>query len=109
MYLIILLTLTLSLPPYKRQDVFHRFKSEGLDAARFLQRTLGSPSSTNFKSIVKGNQLIKFPITVSDIDRDNAIYGPQVAILKGKFVHKRPGHVENSQIPTSVTNKKVVK
>ena len=36
------------------------------------------------KIIVKGNQIENFSITVSEINRDNYIYGPQVATLKGK-------------------------
>ena len=36
------------------------------------------------KIIVKGNQIQKFPITVYEINRDNYIYGPQVATLKGE-------------------------
>ena len=38
---------------------------------------------------------MKFTIIVSDISRAGDIYGPQVAILKGKSARKRPGHVEN--------------
>ena len=43
---------------------------------------------------MKGNQLQKFPITVSAIYRYDVIYGLQVAIIKGKSARKRPGHVE---------------
>ena len=44
------------------------------------------PSITKFKSIVKANQPQIFPIIVSDIDRDDAFFGPQVGILKVKSV-----------------------
>ena len=53
-----------------------------MDDSIILQCAIGFPSRIKFKCIVKGNQLRNFPITVSDLDRDDAIYGPQVAIFK---------------------------
>ena len=44
---------------------------------------------------MKCNQFRNFPIEVSEIDRNYAIYGPQVAILKVKSIRKFPGHVGN--------------
>ena len=75
--------------------IFRGAKIEGADAARILQRAIGLPSSAHSKSIVKGNQLLNFTITVYDIDRSDEIHGPQVATLKGKSILERPGHKEN--------------
>ena len=80
-------------PVQESKDCFHRAKIEGADANRILQHAIGFPSSTNFKSIVKGNQLRNCPITVSSIDRADTICGPQAATLKGRSIRKRPGHV----------------
>ena len=73
MYLIFTFTITLSLLPSKITRFFHKVGIEGADAAIIIQRAIGFPSSTEFKSILKGNQLQKCPITVSDIDGSELI------------------------------------
>ena len=73
----------------------HRYKIEGAYAARILQCAIVLPYRTKFKIIFKFDQLQNCPITVSDIDRADAIYGLKFSILKVKSVCKFPGHVEN--------------
>ena len=73
MYLLHMLTLNISLPYSKRRIyIFHRSKIEGADAARIIQCSIGFPSRFFFKSMLKVNQLQNFPITVSDINRNDA-------------------------------------
>ena len=52
----------------------------------FYNVLLDSLPAQGLKRTVKVNQLQNSPITVAGIDRVDAICGPQVAILKGKFV-----------------------
>ena len=77
----------------QEKEIFRSSEIEGADAARIIQHYIGLPFRTNFKSIVKGNQLRNCTIKISDIDRSDAIYGPQVVILKVKYVRKRTGCV----------------
>ena len=77
----------------EHKKCFHRSEIDGSDSARILQRDIWFPSSMKFKIIVNVNQLQNFPVTVSDVDTSDAIYGPKVSILKGKYVRKLPGHV----------------
>ena len=59
---------------------FHKREIEGADNARILQQLLNWPSTQKFKEIIAGNQLRNCDITVDDINRAEAIYGPAVAI-----------------------------
>ena len=59
---------------------FHKREIEGADNARILQQLLNWPSTQKIKEIIAGNQLRNCDITVDDINRAEAIYGPAVAI-----------------------------
>ena len=79
----------------ENKKIFQGAKIEGTDADIILQHNSVLTSSTKFKRISKGNWLQSLPIIVAGIDKDDTIYGPQVFTLKGKFVRKRLGNVEN--------------
>ena len=55
------------------------------DAARALYRKLGRPDESEFLSILKKNLIRNCPVTHDDAKRAMAIYGPDVAVLKGKM------------------------
>jgi hypothetical protein len=74
---------------------FHKREIEGADNARILQQLLNWPSTQKFKEIIASNQLRNCNTTVDDINRAEAIYGPTVAMLKGKTVRKRPEHTQH--------------
>jgi hypothetical protein len=54
------------------------------DLARKLYRMLGRPDNSTFQSILRNNLINNCPITLDDAHRALAIYGPDVAALKGK-------------------------
>jgi Reverse transcriptase (RNA-dependent DNA polymerase) len=54
------------------------------DAARRLYRLLGRLSDAEFLKLLGNGSLLNCPVTVADAQRANAIYGPDVASLKGK-------------------------
>ena len=60
------------------------------DVARKLYEMIGFPSIQDFKTIVQMNGIKNCPITIDDIKRCEAIYGPSVYALKGKSVRTRP-------------------
>ena len=70
------------------KEFFSPREIERADKARFLQSQLAWPSTSDFKSYVRDNLLLNCPITVQDITRADAIYGPQVPMLRGKKVRQ---------------------
>ena len=58
------------------------------------------PSLKDHQNIISNNQKLDTRVTVHDINRSEAIYGPRVAILKVKKYQKIPQHVHKvSHIP----------
>jgi hypothetical protein len=70
------------------KEFFSPHEIEGADKARILQAQLAWPSTADFKTYVKNNLLINCSTTVQDISRADAIYGPQVPMLRGKKVRR---------------------
>ena len=56
------------------------------DAARTLYRKLGRPSEAEFVAILTKNLIRNCPVTPEGARRALAIYGPDIATLKGKMV-----------------------
>jgi len=67
-----------------------------------LQAILGWSSKADLKRYVKNNLIVNCPVTIDDINRAEAIYGSQVALLKGKTVRQSPEHnfVKRVQTPS---------
>ena len=70
------------------KEFFSPREIERADKARLLQSQLAWPSTSDFKTYVRDNLLLNCPITIEDISRAEAIYGPQVPILRGKKVRR---------------------
>jgi hypothetical protein len=60
------------------------------DEARRLYRLLGRPSESSFMRLLTHNFLLNCPVTPLDAKRALAIYGPDVATLKGKTTRASP-------------------
>lgn len=50
---------------------------------------MGSPTCTDFKTIIRAGMLRNCPVTVEDVDKAKEIYGKDVPSLKGKTTRKR--------------------
>ena len=72
---------------------FHRREIEGADRARDLYRKIGRPSHKQFEQILRGNGIRNCPVTVDDARRALLIYGPDIAVLKGKSIKGHAQHV----------------
>ena len=59
---------------------------EGAERARTLFCALGMPSHQKFIRVLEHNHIKKCPVTAADVRRALHIYGPEVAVLKGKAV-----------------------
>ena len=67
-----------------QKRMFSRRQVQAADAARELYRKLGRPSEAEFQTILRGNQIRNCPVTPDDARRALKIYGPDIAVLKGK-------------------------
>jgi hypothetical protein len=76
----------------------------GAERARALYATLGYPSMKDFRWAVQSNQIMDCPVTVQDIDVAHAIWGKNIAALKGKTTRKKPIPVADSvmRVPTEL-------
>jgi hypothetical protein len=63
---------------------------QGAQRARTLYTTLGYPSIKDFKWVIQSNQIKDCPVTVEDVVNAHAIWGKNIAALKGKTTRKQP-------------------
>merc|ERR1739836_180671 len=59
---------------------------------------MGAPSPRNFKAILRQNLIHNCPVTPSDVDRAEEIYGPDISTLKGKSTRRNHGRVKDDHI-----------
>jgi hypothetical protein len=60
------------------------------DLARALSCHLGRPDEKEFERILRSKLVRNFPVTVYDARRAMIIYGPDVAVLKGRMTRSAP-------------------
>jgi hypothetical protein len=70
-------------------------KQEVLQAkeARRGQAMLGNPSEKDYQGLVSGNLINNCPISSSNVSNARAIFGPDLASVRGKTVRKKPAPV----------------
>jgi len=61
--------------------------------ARCVQAMIGNPSEKDFKGMVSGNMIKNCPVTMTDITNALAIFGPDLASIRGKTVRWTPAPV----------------
>ncbi len=61
--------------------------------ARRAQALLGSPSEKDYQGMVSGNMIKNCPISTSDVTNARAIFGPDLASVRGKTVRQAPAPV----------------
>jgi hypothetical protein len=74
----------------EQKKLFSRREIKAADAARELYRKIGRPDETEFDSILRRNLIRNCPVTPNDAKRALIIYGPDVAVLKGKTTRSTP-------------------
>ena len=67
-----------------QKKLFSQRKVTDADAARALYCKLGRPSESEFQHILRNNLVHNCPVTADDAHRAMIIYGPDIAVLKGK-------------------------
>ncbi len=85
-------------------SLFTKHQVASADLARNLQAGLVYPSVHDLKWIVKANMLKDSSVTSQDVDVALKIWGPSVALLKGKTVQKKPPFVmeEVIEVPKKI-------
>ena len=68
----------------EQKKLFSRREVKAADAARELYRKIGRPDEAEFDSILRKNLIRNCPVTPGDARRALVIYGPDIAVLKGK-------------------------
>jgi hypothetical protein len=67
-----------------QKKLFNKRQIDAADEARRIYRIAGRPSEEDFEWYLRENFIRNSPITADDAKRATAIYGPDVAALKGK-------------------------
>ncbi len=88
-------------------------KQEVLQAkeARRGQAMLGNPSEKDYQGLVSRNLINNCPISLSDVSNARAIFGPDLASVRGKTVRKKPAPVVTDYVavpPMLVEANKVI-
>ena len=73
---------------------FSKQSIEGAKKAKDLYGKVHFPSIPDFKNMVRYSVIKNYPITLEDVDAMEAIFGPNVAALKGKTVQKQSPKVK---------------
>ena len=68
----------------EHKRTFSQRQIKQADLARKLYRMLGRPDEKTFRSILQNNLILNCPVSPDDAHRALAIYGPDVATIKGK-------------------------
>jgi hypothetical protein len=69
----------------EQKKLFSRRQIADTDAARALYRKIGHPDEAEFLSILQRNLIRNCPVTPDNARRALLIYGPDIAVLKGKM------------------------
>ena len=81
------------------ESKYHHREVAAAKIAGKIHRSLGRPAEKIFESAVTTNQFKNCPVTVEDVKRYFANYGPDVASLQGKTV-KRSSALARTNMPT---------
>ena len=76
-------------------------------AARKLQGMIGIPSEKDYGGMVSSNMIKKFPIDSTDVSNARAIFGPDLASVRGKTVRRKPKSIveEYAAVPKELVSR----
>ena len=69
---------------------FNQREYERAVQARKLMHTVGAPTTSNLKSMLRQNVIMNCPVTTKDVDNAEKIFGKDVSSLKGKSMQPTP-------------------
>ena len=68
---------------YGNKQVFNKRQINGVEKGKYLHTKLRYPPVKDFSWIVKIHKIVDYLVTVQDIDISHAIWGNNIAVLKG--------------------------
>ena len=79
-----------------REAIYTKREVEAAKEARRVARALGFASNLDVAKLLRSGSIVEAPITVGDLARAEQIWGPDIAVLKGKTKQKRslPAKIE---------------
>ena len=84
----------------ENKTLFTKRQIKGAENARRLYKCLSHPSIDDFKLALRTNCIKDSPVTVADVIVAQKVYGPDIAVLKGKTTRKSaPAVVVEDLIP----------
>jgi hypothetical protein len=71
---------------------------------------MGYPSPKDFKNMVRANMIMNCAVTNSDIHNADKLFGPDLALLKGKTVQQtwNPFMMEYVTIPKEIMKSRIL-
>ena len=78
---------------------------QGAKRARTLYRILGCPTTEHLRQFIRQNLAQDNPVTVTDVNNAEKIFGPDVGTLKGKSTRSKPVPIKEDvvAIPKEIT------
>jgi hypothetical protein len=91
----------------KNRHGYRQRQFEHAKEARRLYHIIGTPTMTNFKSLLRMNVIQNCPVTVEDVNISEKIFGPDISSLKGKSMRRKPKPVRQDliEIPKEIITK----
>ena len=88
----------------QNMEGFSKRQVKQADVARTLYAKLSYPSWKDFRWIIRSNQIKDCPVTVQDVDNAQAIWGKNIARLKGTTTRSKPKVVapDSVKIPVEI-------
>ena len=92
------------------QIAFTKRELNDADKARSFIKSLSYPSTNDVIKLINNGGILNCPVTVNDIQRANQIYGPDIAILKGKTTSNQNATKINNEFyePKYTTSKLIL-
>ena len=82
------------------KSYFKRGETKGANTERIVQELVVWPSTQALKGDIGENQIRNFPIIIYYINREEAIYEPQIPIVQVKAIRRSPEyHNTTPRIP----------
>lgn len=99
-------TVLINTVAYNKTKYSHNDYLRAVDA-RKLQNIIGNPSYSHFRRIIDNNGLKNCPITTSDIDAAEDIFGPSLNCLQGKTTRSKTTHARpnTAPVPSALLNR----
>ena len=86
---------------------FTKKETKANKAARKLQGIIGSPSEKDYGGKVSSNMIKNCPIDSTNVSNARAIFGPDLAIVRGKTVRRKPKSIveEYAAVPKELVSR----